>query len=121
VDLHRSWKERAAGDTAVFQGMTQIPDESIQSTLWDSIDTAYQRELLELASNIVQLKVHPQTWAAYHHTSVLGHSPRETAETLGISMGDVYVAKSRVLKMLRLEIQRLEGDTHFDSETRKGD
>jgi DNA-directed RNA polymerase specialized sigma24 family protein len=34
----------------------------------------------------------------------------ETAESLGIPVALVYVAKSRVLKMLQEEIQRLEGD-----------
>jgi RNA polymerase sigma-70 factor, ECF subfamily len=118
VDLNRSWKERAAGDTAVWQGLTQIPDESLQTTLWDSIETAYQKELLELASNVVQLKVQPQTWAAYHETSVLGKTAREAADTLGLSVGEVYVAKSRVIKMLRSEVQRLEGDTPTASEMR---
>lgn len=108
IDLHRGWKEKAAGDSAVMQSLSQIADHSFEESLWKSIETAYQQELLLVASQNVQLRVQPKTWMAYQLSCGENLSTSEIAHQLQIAIGEVYVARSRVLKMLRSEIQRLE-------------
>ncbi len=108
IDLHRGWKERASGDSDILQGLAQLSDNSFEETLWKSVETAYQQELLSMASEQVQLRVQPQTWAAYHLSCVDNMSAKDVATKLQIAIGEVYVARSRVLKMLKSEVQRLE-------------
>jgi RNA polymerase sigma-70 factor, ECF subfamily len=108
VDLHRSWKEKAAGDSAVMHSLSQVSDDSFEESLCKSIDTAYQQELLLAASQSVQLRVQPKTWQAYQLSCIENQKASDVAAQLQIAIGEVYVARSRVLKMLRGEIDRLE-------------
>jgi RNA polymerase sigma-70 factor (ECF subfamily) len=50
------------------------------------------------------------TWDAFIQTAVEGRTPAQVAGRVGLSVGAVYVAKSRVIARLRQEIERLQGD-----------
>lgn len=116
VDLHRSWKEKATGDSRQAVSFAQLADNSFEESLWRSVETAYQQELLLIASENVQLRVLPKTWKAYAMSCVENLQAAEVANRLQIAIGDVYVSRSRVLKMLREEIKRLEeqdSDSHM--------
>lgn len=69
------------------------------------------RERYLRAATIVKVDVSPVTWAAFELTVVQGNSCEEAAKTLGKSLGTIYAARSRILKRLQIEVQRLEGDT----------
>jgi RNA polymerase sigma-70 factor (ECF subfamily) len=73
------------------------------------IEEEYERELLEAASVRVQLRVEPHTWEAFRLQVFEGLSGADTAAKLGMNVGAVYVARSKVQKMLQQEIQELEG------------
>ena len=49
-----------------------------------------------------------RTWQAFWRTAVEGRSPREVAEALGLSVGAVYIAKSRVLARLKEQVQLMQ-------------
>ena len=108
IDLHRGWKERAAGDSDIMHGLAQLPDNSFEEALWKSVETAYQQELLSMASEQVQLRVQPKTWMAYQLACVDNLPAQEVAAKLQIAIGEVYVARSRVMKMLKSEVERFE-------------
>lgn len=72
-------------------------------------DECFREQYLRAAA-IVKVDVSPATWAAFEQTVVQGQSCEEAAESLGKSIGTIYAARSRILKRLQLEIQRLEGD-----------
>jgi RNA polymerase sigma-70 factor (ECF subfamily) len=69
------------------------------------------REQYLRAAAIVKQDVSPATWAAFEQTVIQGHSCEDAAESLGKSLGTIYAARSRILKRLQIEVQRLEGDT----------
>ena len=50
------------------------------------------------------------TWQAFWRTAVEGEPAAEAARALGLSVGAVYVAKSRVLARLREQVQELESE-----------
>jgi DNA-directed RNA polymerase specialized sigma24 family protein len=55
----------------------------------------------------VEAEFQPATWKAFWMTAVEGKSAKEASESLGMSSGAIYVAKSRVLARLREEIEVL--------------
>jgi RNA polymerase sigma-70 factor (ECF subfamily) len=76
------------------------------------LDAQFDRELLEEATIRVRLRVEPHTWEAFRLTAVEGMSGASVAEQLRLKVATVFKAKSKVQKMLREEIARLEGTGH---------
>lgn len=113
-DLQREWRttNRAAGDTSAAASLDALVAPDAWSTLIDEIEAAHQWERLRLASQQVRIRVKPHTWQAYHQTVVEGRTPTDVASSLNLPISEVYVAKSRVMKMLRQEVQSLDpGET----------
>lgn len=75
--------------------------------LTQRIEEGYRQELLTEAESRVSLRVKPTTWEAYR-LSANGMSAPDVAQKLGIKVADVYVAKSRTLKLLKETIEQLE-------------
>ena len=49
-----------------------------------------------------------KTWEAYHLTACEGRVAAEVATDLGMRIGAVYQAKSRLMQMLQDEVRKLE-------------
>lgn len=73
----------------------------------DEIDRQAQRELLAKAMEIVRLQVQPQTWAAFEKTAIRNLPGKLVAEQLNMNVGTVYVAKSKVIRHLRKQVEKL--------------
>jgi RNA polymerase sigma factor (sigma-70 family) len=73
------------------------------------LDEQFDRELLEEATIRVRLRVEPHTWEAFRLTAIEGMSGAAVAERLQLKVGTVFKAKSKVQRMFREEIARLEG------------
>jgi RNA polymerase sigma factor (sigma-70 family) len=69
-----------------------------------------EREALEQAMGVVRLRVQPHTWDAFRLLALEGRTGAEAAAQLDMNIGAVFVARSKVQKMLREEIARLTGD-----------
>jgi RNA polymerase sigma factor (sigma-70 family) len=114
-DIHRNWRHRGAADSAVAKLLDTVPDEIQRDSLADQIEQAYRDELLSQASSRVKLRVKSSTWQAYRR-SMIDHIPAaKVAAEIGLSIADVYVAKSRVIKMLREEVRRLDPQAEFEN------
>ena len=70
----------------------------------------YQQQLFRLAAAQVRDAFAPSTWAAFWRTAVEGKSGATVAAELGLSVGAVYVARSRVLARLTERIQQMQHD-----------
>ena len=57
----------------------------------------------------VRQRVAPHTWEAFRLLTFEGQSGAEVAPRVGMQVTMVYVAKSKVQKLLREEIDALEG------------
>ena len=73
------------------------------------LDEQFDRELFEEASFRVRLRVEPHTWEAFRLAAIEGLAGAEVSERLGMKVATVFKAKSKVQRMLREEICRLEG------------
>jgi RNA polymerase sigma-70 factor (ECF subfamily) len=71
-------------------------------------DLEYRREVLRWAATKVRGTVTPATWQAFWQTSVDGQAIPEVAQTLGITVGSVYIARSRIMAKLREAASRFE-------------
>ena len=68
----------------------------------------WQRNLLQTALARIKRQVHPQQYEIYYLHVVLEKPVREVARTLGVSAGQVYLAKYRIGRLLKKEILALE-------------
>jgi RNA polymerase sigma factor (sigma-70 family) len=108
VDLHRAQQLRI--NNAGAGSLDDLPaDQSWPSEeLFQALEAAWREDVLSLAEARVQLQVHRDTWQAYWSTCREQLAAPQVAEKLGLSVSNVYVAKSRVLKLLRAEVKRLD-------------
>lgn len=110
-DLARQWQRRhvkATGDTVTAEQLNSISDPGALDDLSDQIEAQYRHELLKEAEARVKIRVKSATWDAWHRTAVDLQKVSEVAVAVGMSVSEVYVAKSRVNKMMREEVQRME-------------
>lgn len=110
-DLFREWSHqvRIAQDSEEDSPLLQIQAPEAQAGLAAELEAEAHRELLREAEHRVQLRVKPATWQAYYETAVAQRPVADVAAEVQLPIAEVYVAKSRVIKMLREEIEKLEG------------
>lgn len=70
-------------------------------------EAEYRRHLVGRALEVLRGEFPTRTWDAFWRYAVDGQDPSAVAEALGLSVGSVYAAKSRVLARLREELQGL--------------
>lgn len=85
------------GDTAIHDLLHAQPATDAESA-WDQ---DFRERLLAWAYDQVRARCEPATWQAFWLTAVEGESGESVATKLGLSVGAVYVAKSRVLVRLK--------------------
>ena len=71
-------------------------------------DIGYQRAVAGAALDRVKTGSPSSTWRAFWMTAVDGRLARDVGLELGMSPGEVYLARCRVLARLREEVRRLE-------------
>jgi RNA polymerase sigma-70 factor (ECF subfamily) len=94
-----------SGDSAVWRALEAVEagDDLVQR-----LSEQFDQEVLEEAQARVQRRVEPRTWEAFRLTAVEGLSGAEVAAHLALKVATVFKAKSKVQKMLREEVARLE-------------
>jgi RNA polymerase sigma-70 factor (ECF subfamily) len=108
-DLLESRKRRPAGsgDRRVQELLETV---EARDQLVQRLEEQYDSELLAEAEARVRLRVEPHTWEAFRLLAVEGRSGAEAAGLLGMTVGTVFKCKSRVQKMLRDEVAKLDRD-----------
>jgi RNA polymerase sigma factor (sigma-70 family) len=72
------------------------------------LEEEFDRELLHEATTRVRMRVTPRTWEAFERTALQCQSGAEVGQALGMKVATVFVARSKVQKMLQEEMQKLE-------------
>jgi RNA polymerase sigma-70 factor (ECF subfamily) len=108
-DLVENRKKRpaASGDSQVQELLETV---EARDQLVERLQEQYDQELLAEAEVRVRLRVEAPTWEAFRLLAIEGQSGAEVAEQLGMSVGTVFKCKSRVQKMLRDEVAKLDQD-----------
>jgi RNA polymerase sigma-70 factor (ECF subfamily) len=111
---HHAWQDylakqrrpgQGSGSAAVIERLAAV-EASEDLERW--IAAAGDQELLKEASFRVRIRVEPRTWDAFRLLALEGRSGAEAAKKLGMKVGTVFVARSKVQRMLREELARLE-------------
>ncbi len=98
-------RPQATGDSALQEQLEQLPDASAgEQNEWER---QYEQRLFEWAAELVRREVQAETWQAFRATAVENRPPAEVARELGMSVGAVYIAKSRVTARIREHIERV--------------
>lgn len=90
-------RPQAATDTTLVE---RIETQSLaaEEARWDQ---DYHQRLFRWASERVRQEVRPATWQAFCLTAMENRSAEEAASATGLTVGGVYVARSRVTARLR--------------------
>ncbi len=112
------WRERVrhpgdwgSGDPAVHRELDQVQAPGAVDSLAHELDEALERDL-RLARQVterVRARVQPSTWDAFWLTTMAREPARDAARRLRMSVAAVYMAKSRVGRLLREEGTKLRG------------
>jgi RNA polymerase sigma factor (sigma-70 family) len=110
---HHAWRDfvdgrrgaRAVADDHIWQ---LLQSAEAREDLIQKLADAFDYELLEAAKVQVQLRVAPHTWEAFRLVAIECRPVAEVAANVGMQVAMVYVAKSKVQKMLQEEIRKLE-------------
>ncbi len=88
------------------------PTPDAQSSEAAEFRLAFKREVFRIAGQKIRRRVQSGTWHAFWETEVVGRSASDVARELQMTVGAIYVAKSRVLARFRDEVSQILNETH---------
>lgn len=102
---------RGSGDTEMRRFIEEQPDLTAEA---DSalFEIEYRRRLFQWAAAKIRPEFREATWKAFWKTSVEGEPAKDVGRTLGMTVGAVYVARSRVMARLKQAIEQVEDENH---------
>jgi RNA polymerase sigma-70 factor, ECF subfamily len=104
--LNDFWRSRApqtpvSGGSGVAEVLSQVADpDSALNRHWDE---EHDRYVLRCLLDLVEEEFEPNTFRAFRRLTLDDASGNAVASELGMSVGAVYVAKSRVMRRIREE------------------
>jgi RNA polymerase sigma factor (sigma-70 family) len=111
---HHAWRDFADSrrysqrDTGISPVQERLLTLEAREDLAQKLEEAFDLELLEAAKVRVRLRVAPHTWEAFRLMAVERLPVAEVAARVQLQVAMVYVAKSKVQKMLQEEVKKLE-------------
>lgn len=104
----QSGQPHGSGDTGLQQVLNAVPEHNgADSSEWDH---EYALRVFQYTAELIRNSFEESTWRAFWETCVDGREIRDVATSLQISVGAVYIARSRVLARLKQEVERISED-----------
>ena len=100
---------RGSGDSNMHALLNEIP--AVDPGVTAQFETAYRRRLFHWAAEQVRDEFTAKTWQAFWQTAVENRPVAEVAAELSLSVGAVYISRSRVMARLRTSIEKLGEET----------
>lgn len=106
----RRFRPLGTGDSRIAAMLEQQCDRSSEeSTVFD---IEFRREVFRWAAEQVRGQVTEKTWNAFWRSTVDDRPVSAVARDLEMTVGSVYIARSRVMARLRETVQRFNGESH---------
>ena len=99
-------QELSGHDTQVAALLDAVPT-SADGHASSELSLELQRHIFVAMSQQTRSEFHPNTWAAFWQTAVENYSIQSVADGLKMSVGSVYVARSRVMARLKQRVQEV--------------
>lgn len=106
--LERSHPKRGVGGSEMLQVLNNLPEPDTRTAA--VFDDEYRNEVFRWAAEQVRGEFRETTWQAFWRTCVLNESIPEAANRLGMTVGNVYVARSRIIARLRAVVEEFEAE-----------
>jgi RNA polymerase sigma-70 factor, ECF subfamily len=106
--ITRSPQDAGAGGTKMVDLLAEHPEQ--ESAVTGEFELEVMREYYLQAAAVVRMEVNQETWQAFELTVIEGLPCEEAAKVIGKSIGTIYAARSRIIKRLRQQIERLQYD-----------
>jgi RNA polymerase sigma-70 factor (ECF subfamily) len=100
--LYNQWRKKRPAQPATDTGLSGVADPEPAADIGEA---EFQQQLTVRALQLMQEEFQPSTWRACWETVVSGRPAADVAQELGISVNAVYLARSRVLRRLRQELE----------------
>jgi RNA polymerase sigma factor (sigma-70 family) len=101
--LQRQPRDRGiGGDESISIELQSWSDEQL-------LEHEHRMQLLRTAAANIKHEFSVDVWESFWRTTIQGEDIEVVANILGKSLGSVYAARSRVMKRLRQEVDRLNG------------
>jgi RNA polymerase sigma factor (sigma-70 family) len=98
--------QQGVGGTDFRRALERQPDPA--SELTTVFEHEYERQLFDWAARQVRGEFHESTWQAFWRTAVEGEAIPDTAAALGLSLGAVYMARTRAMARIKGRIKEVE-------------
>ena len=111
---YHAWRDALDGRQRAVQGsgdsdvLAALNSVEVGEDLTRRLEQEFDLELLEEAAARVRLRVKPHTWEAYRLLTDESLTVAEVAGRLGMQVAMVFVARSKVKRMLREQIRQME-------------
>ncbi|MGN6543637.1 MAG: RNA polymerase sigma factor [Aureliella sp.] len=102
----QAYRSLAARDADAQLALDQIA--ASDSEVVNQFEMEYRRHVFRWAAERVQASVSPSTWQAFYLTHIENQPIEAVASQLGMSVGNIYICRSRVLSRLRETVKQFE-------------
>ena len=100
--MYNQWRKKRAERLVTDAGLSGMADPAPAT---DVGEVEFQQQLTVRALQLMQTEFQPSTWKACWETVVCDRPAAEVACELGMSVNAVYLARGRVLRRLRQELE----------------
>ena len=101
------WRERLRRGTPAVEGADALAELAAPDEMAAFEETEYRNHVVRQALHALRGEFPDRTWEAFRRYAVDGEDAVAVAASLGLHVGSVYAAKSRVLARLRAELEGL--------------
>lgn len=106
-DFHaRSFRQRELSGVEIVNRLHEEPSPAHEEE-WQQ---DWQRQVFRVAAERVRVSANPVHWDAFERTVLQNQTSQDVAAALQVSLTNVYAIKSRLMKEIKDEIQRLGED-----------
>jgi RNA polymerase sigma-70 factor (ECF subfamily) len=103
--LRMFWRTRPEAGPDPEPLLQQLEDPT--SDLSQQWDREHDEQVLRRAMELIEPEFMPATWQAFRRLTLQGDTPEAVAADLGLTVNAAFIAKSRVLRRLREEVEGL--------------
>ncbi|MEM7785510.1 MAG: sigma-70 family RNA polymerase sigma factor [Planctomycetota bacterium] len=118
--LTRQPKDRGTGGTQFLEVLAELQSTNEDETEF-LIHQELQREIFAQAARKVRQAVSPETWLAFEFTAIQNQPIESVARRIHLSVGNVYAARSRVMKKLKEAVKVIQSDFELKIYEEKND